>query len=60
MNAVIPPVTFLSMTGVLLTNSYMPPLTEESLTHFATHCFKSLHLKFSLLKCTSVEYGINI
>ena len=43
-------VTFLSMTGVLWTNSYMPPLTEESLIHFATHCFKNLHLKCSTIK----------
>ena len=38
------------MTGVLWTNSYMPPLTEESLIHFATHCFKNLHLKCSTIK----------
>ena len=28
----------------------MPPLTEESLIHFATHCFKNLHLKCSTIK----------
>jgi hypothetical protein len=43
-------VTFLRMTGVLWINSYMPPLTEESLIHFATHCFKNLHLKCSTIK----------
>ena len=43
-------VIFLSMTGVLWTNSYMPPLTEESLIHFASHCFKNVHLKCSISK----------
>jgi hypothetical protein len=43
-------VTSLSMTGVLWTNSCMPPSTEESLIHFATHCFKNLHLKCSTIK----------
>ncbi|VDI15420.1 Hypothetical predicted protein [Mytilus galloprovincialis] len=42
--------TFLRMTGVIWLNSDMPPLTEESLIHFATHCFKNLHLKCSTIK----------
>jgi len=43
-------VTFLSMIGVLGANSCMPPLTEESLIHFATHCFKNLHMTCSTIK----------
>ncbi|XP_063395936.1 uncharacterized protein LOC134680699 [Mytilus trossulus] len=42
--------TFLRMTGVIWLISDMPPLTEESLIHFATHCFKNLHLKCSTIK----------
>ena len=43
-------ITFLSMTGVLWNNVDMPPLTEEALMHFATHCFKNLHLKCATIK----------
>lgn len=42
---------FLRMSGVVWNqNTEMPPLTEESLMHFATHCFKSLKLKYSTIK----------
>lgn len=43
-------VTFLSMSGIQWHNCGMPPVSEDSLIYFATHCFKELQLKCSTIK----------
>ena len=44
-------VTFLNMSGVKWNYSTdMPPLSEQSLVHFATHCHINLGLKYSTIK----------
>jgi hypothetical protein len=53
-------VTFLNMSGVKWNYSTdMPPLSEEYLVHFATHCHITLGLKYSTIKlyiCGITDY----
>ena len=42
--------TFLTMSGVIFNLPNLPAVSEEMLIYFVTHCYTSLHLKWSTIK----------